>query len=109
MVDFSLLMGGQNIIVSNTQRQWKVTSIEISIFRKIYNTALWLLLVHVSGQRQDGLVRWNNYTGPGTVVHVMHVHFMFFAVFKNLKSSFSEDNMPGHALDIFIENATEMV
>ena len=27
-----------------TQRQWKVTSIEISIFRKIYNTALWILL-----------------------------------------------------------------
>ena len=34
---------------------------------------------------------------------------MFFAVVKNLKSSFSEDNMPGHALDIFIENATKMV
>ena len=27
-----------------TQRQWKVTSIKISIFWKIYNTALWLLL-----------------------------------------------------------------
>ena len=46
---------------------------------------------------------------PGTIVHVMHVHFMFFTVFKNLKSSFSEDNMPGHALDIFIENAIKMV
>ena len=43
------------------------------------------------------------------MVHVMHVLFMFFAVFKNLKSSFSEDNMPVHALDIFIENATKMV
>ena len=43
------------------------------------------------------------------MVHVMHVHFMFFAVFENLKSSFSEDTMPGHALDIFIENATKMV
>ena len=43
------------------------------------------------------------------MVHVKHVHFMFFAAFKNLKSSFSEDNMPGHALDIFIENATKMV
>ena len=43
------------------------------------------------------------------MVHVMHVHFLFFAVFKNLKSSFSEDNMPAHALDIFIENATKMV
>ena len=43
------------------------------------------------------------------MVHVMHVHFMFFAVFKNLKSSISEDNMIKHALDIFIENATKMV
>ena len=43
------------------------------------------------------------------MVHVMHVHFMFFTVFKNLKSLFSENNMPGHALDIFIENATKMV
>ena len=42
------------------------------------------------------------------MVHVMHVHFMFITVFKNLKSSFSEDNIPGHALDIFIENATKM-
>ena len=36
------------------------------------------------------------------MVHVMHALFMFFAIFKNLKSSFSEDNMPVHALDIFI-------
>ena len=43
------------------------------------------------------------------MVHVMHVQFMFFAVFKNLKSSILEDNMSGHALDIFIENATKMV
>ena len=43
------------------------------------------------------------------MVHVMHVQFMFFAGFKNLKSSFSEDNMSGHALDIFIENANKMV
>ena len=43
------------------------------------------------------------------MVHVMHVHFMFFADFKNLKSSFSEDNMPGHVLDFFIEKATKMV
>ena len=55
----------------------KVTSIEISIFWKIYNTAL--------------------------------QYFMFFAVLKNLKSSFSEDNMPEHAPDILIENATKMV
>ena len=43
------------------------------------------------------------------MVHVMHVQFMFSAVFKNLKSLFLEDNMSGHALDIFIENATKMV
>ena len=46
---------------------------------------------------------------PGTMVHVMHVHFMFFAVFKSLKSSFFEDNMQGHSLDTCIENATIMV
>ena len=34
---------------------------------------------------------------------------MFFAVFKNLKSTFSEGNVPEHALDIFIENATKMI
>ena len=43
------------------------------------------------------------------MVHVMHVHFMFFAVFKNLKSSFLEDSMPGHPLDIVIEFANKMV
>ena len=43
------------------------------------------------------------------MVRVMHVHFMFFAVLKNLKSSFSEDNVPGHTLDIFIEKATKTV
>ena len=43
------------------------------------------------------------------MVHVMHVPFMFFAVFKNVKSLFSEDSMPGHARDIFIENTTKMV
>ena len=43
------------------------------------------------------------------MMHVMHVHFMFFAVLLNLKSSFSEDNVPEHALDIFIENVTKMV
>ena len=40
---------------------------------------------------------------------VMHVHFMFFAVYKNLKPSFSENNLPGYALDICIGNATKMV
>ena len=65
--------------------------------------------VLVSGQRQTDFERYNSYMTPGTMVPVVHVHFMFFAIFKNLKSSFSEDNMPEHALDIFIENATKMV
>ena len=65
--------------------------------------------VHDSGQRKAGLEIQKSYTSPGTMVHVMHVHLMFFTVFKNLKTSFSEDNMPEHALDIFIENATKMV
>ena len=43
------------------------------------------------------------------MVHVMHVHFLFLAVFKNLQIIILEDNMPEHALDIFIENATKMV
>ena len=41
------------------------------------------------------------------MVHVMHVLFVFFTVFKNLKSLFTEDNMPVHAEDVFIENATK--
>ena len=44
------------------------------------------------------------------MVQEMHMLlFMFLQVFKNLKSSFSEDNMPVHVLDVFIENATKMV
>ena len=43
------------------------------------------------------------------MMHVMHVHLCFLRFFKNLKSSFSEDNMPEHAMDIFIENANKIV
>ena len=38
----------------------------------------------------------NSSTSPGS--GVMHVLFIIFAVFKNLKSSFSEENMPVHVL-----------
>ena len=65
--------------------------------------------VQVSGQRQTGLERSNSSTSPGTMVHVKHELFMFFAVFKNSKSSFSEDNMPVHAPDVFIVNAFKMI
>ena len=41
------------------------------------------------------------------MVHVMHVLFTFLTVFKNLISSFSEDNMPVYAIDVLIENATK--
>ena len=37
--------------------------------------------------------------------HALYV----FRSLKNLKSSFSEDNMTVHDLDVFIENATKMV
>ena len=50
----------------------------------------------------------NNSASPGTMIHVMHMLFMFFAVFKNLKSSFSEDNMPVYALDVLNENTTKI-
>ena len=38
------------------------------------------------------------------MVHVTHMVLTFSAVFNNLKSSFSEDNMPVHALEVVIEN-----
>ena len=60
--------------------------------------------VHVSGQRQAGLERYNSYTSPGTMVHVMHVHFMFLQFLRILNNHFLEDNMPEHAQGIFIEN-----
>ena len=41
-------------------------------------------------------------------MHVMHVHFMFLAVLKKLESSFSEDNVPENAQNIFIENACKI-
>ena len=46
--------------------------------------------VHVSGKRQTCLEKkGNNYTSHGTMVHMIHVLFVFFAVFENLKASFS--------------------
>ena len=39
----------------------------------------------------------------------LNVYFVFSAVVKNFKSSFSEDNMPGHVLDIFIKDANRIV
>ena len=45
--------------------------------------------IHVSGQWQTGSKKNTSYKSPETMVHVMHVLFVFFAVFENLKASFS--------------------
>ena len=57
----------------------------------------------------DRLV-WRDKTVPRALeLCMVHMLFMFFTVYKNLKSSFSEDHMSVHALDVFIDNATKMV
>ena len=56
----------------------------------------------------DGLV-WRDKKFHEPWNYGARVFFLFFVVLKNLKSSFSEDTMPVHALDVFIENATKMV
>ena len=44
---------------------------------------------HVSGQRWTGLEKNNSSTIPGTMVHEMHVLFVFFAVYETFIASFS--------------------
>ena len=44
--------------------------------------------IHFSGQPQTGFEKNTSSTILGTVVHMMHVLFVFFAVFENLKASF---------------------
>ena len=53
--------------------------------------------VDFSGQRQTGLERWNSYTSPGTMEHVMHVHFMFLLFLRIINHHFQMikcQNMP---------------
>ena len=38
--------------------------------------------VNVSGQRKTALEKNNSSSSPGTMVHVMHVLFVFYAVFS---------------------------
>ena len=45
--------------------------------------------IHLSGQPQTGFEENTSSTSPGTMVHVMHVLFVFFAVNANLTASFS--------------------
>ena len=47
------------------------------------------ICIYVSGQRQTGLEKNTSFTSPGTLLHVMHVLFVFCAVFDNLEASFS--------------------
>ena len=44
--------------------------------------------IHVSGRRQTGVEKKTSSTSAGTMVHVMHVLFMSFAVFENLTALF---------------------
>ena len=43
---------------------------------------------HVSGQRRTGSEKNTSCTSPGTMVHVMDVLFVIFAVFETLIASF---------------------
>ena len=44
--------------------------------------------IHVSGRRQTGVEKNTSSTSAETMVHVMHVLFVPFAVFENLTASF---------------------
>ena len=48
--------------------------------------------VLVSGQRHTGLETKSSSKSPGTIVHGIHVLFVFFTVFENLRASFSRQN-----------------
>ena len=72
-------------------------------------TALWLLLPSYFWSKADWFGEIKQFHEPLNYGVCDADAFMFFAVFKNLKSSFSEDNMPIHALEVFNENATKMV
>ena len=45
--------------------------------------------IHVACQRQTGFEKNTSFTSPGIMVHMMHMLFVFFAVFENLIASFS--------------------
>ena len=94
-------------IYSASMKSYQYRNFDIS--EKIYDTALWLLsrsclwsTTSWFGEIKQLHEPWNYGARDARA-------FKFFAVFKNLKSSFSADNMPGHALDIFIENAAKIV
>ena len=67
----------------------KLPVLNFRYFEKIYNTAQRLLLQSCSGQQRTSLEKNTSSTYPGTMVHVMHVLFVFLAVFEKMRISFS--------------------
>ena len=59
--------------------------------------------IHLSGRRQNSMEKNTSSVSPGTMVHVNHVLFVFFAVLGNLRASFSLDNTLVHALDVLLK------
>ena len=87
----------------------KLTESKFRYFEKYIIQLDGYFYISVSGQQHTGLETKTSYTSPGAMVHVIHVLFVVFTVFENLKSSFSQDNIPVHAKDVFIKNAIKMV
>ena len=75
----------------------------------MYNTALWPLLPSCVWSTTDWFGEIKHFHEPLNYgAHDANASYDFFAFFKNLKSSFSADNMPVYALDVFIECATKI-
>ena len=80
-----------------------------SLFLKIYNIALWLLLLLCFWSTTDWFGEIKQFHEPWNYGARDALAFSVFrSIFKNLKSSFSEESIPVYALDVFIETATNM-
>ena len=75
----------------------------VPIFWKIYNTAIWILLRSCFWSATSRFGEIKQFHNALELWCKWCTCILLFAVFKNLKSSFSEDNMPEHALVIFIK------
>ena len=67
------------------------------------------VITRVSGQLQTRLEQWNRSPSPATSEQLLHMQFVLFAVYQNVKTSVWKTNMPVYAWKIFLENAIEMV
>ena len=63
----------------------------------------------VSGRLQTCLEQCNRSPSPAAREQLLHVHFVLFAIYQNVKTLFSKTNVPVYAWKIFLENAIEMV